>query len=427
MHASHLTPDLEHELAALRAERDALADANVRAAELMAELAEAHALEDELRRQAEDQRVRLALAQTIAEPLSPEGLLSAALGVFAELTPAGLAGAAYLREPGAEALVRCAGTGPERLERAQPSAQVEVEGDTVIFWLCGHERCLGALHLRCPAVDRDRWLRLRAALAPQLGVALDRARIARANLLITSELIQARDRAERANAAKTRFLANVSHELRTPLNAIIGYTELLQDLLVESGQTEHLPEVGRIRVASDHLFGLVEELLELSQIESGRVVLRPTRTDLAPLFAELQILATPLAAARDNQLAFAVDAAPAAMIVDAPRLRQCLLNLLDNACKYTDRGRITLRAAVDGDRVAFAVQDTGIGIAPEQQPHIFEVFVRANDPNVLRRRGSGLGLAIIHRLIAQMGGELTVTSALGRGSTFAFSLALGAV
>lgn len=417
---------LERELVALRAERDALAEANVRAAELMAELAEARALEVELRRRSEEQGLQLDLAAVISAARSPEDLLSGALEVLVRASGVDVrGGAAYLHDPDPRVLRRVAGEGPDAIAAAgSADSPVQLDGERATLWIFGHGRCTGALHLRVPGSLgwRDRWLRVLDGVAAQLAVALDRALFARENLTITTELIKARDRAEQANSAKTRFLANVSHELRTPINAIVGYTELLEELCEESGDREYLEDLRKIRTASSHLLGLIGGLLDLTQIEMGRLSLRPTRLSISTLVGELRDIVTPLAVTRGNHLAIVADEAPEDLIVDPRALRQCLVNLLDNACKYTDRGRVTLRIGAADERVTFTVEDTGIGIAPEQQRLIFDVFVRAEDPAVLRRGGSGIGLAITHGLVAAMGGELTVSSTPGQGSTFAFSL-----
>lgn len=417
---------LEREIVALRAERDALAEANARAAELMAELAEARALEVELRRRSEEQGLQLDLAAVISTARGPEELLSGALDVLRRAPGVDVrGGAAYVHDRDPRELRRVAGEGPDTLAPAGAEAGLlQLEGERLILWLFGHGRCTGALRLQVPVSLgwRDRWLRLLDHVAAQLAVALDRAIFARENLAITTELIKARDRAEQANSAKTRFLANVSHELRTPINAIVGYTELLEELCEEAGDHQYLEDLRRIRTASAHLLGLIGGLLDLTQIEMGRLSLRPSHLAISTLIGELRDIVTPLAVARGNHLVIAADEAPEDLVVDPRALRQCLVNLLDNACKYTDRGRVTLRIGAAGERVTFTVEDTGIGIAPDQQRLIFDVFVRAEDPAVLRRGGSGIGLAITHGLVAAMGGELTVSSTPGQGSVFAFSL-----
>jgi len=436
------TPDDSAEIARLRAdnaallvELEALADANARFADLTAQLFETRASEAELRRHGEEHKIRLALAGAIVDARDPVDLLCACLcilqlAVILEVEPV----AAYLRDLERDHLRRVEPDGDHDLPEApaslapphEPDPSVVLAGDILTLWLFGQGRCLGALRLRAPteAVWYERWRRPLTSISAQIAIALDRAVIVEANMEMAGQLLAARDQALQASLAKSRLLANVSHELRTPLNAIIGYTELIHDLCREAGHDDYVPDLKRIVGASRHLLGLIEGLLDISRIESGRTELRPERVDLRAMLGELHDLVIPLALARNNRLAFDTEGAPAELVADAQTLRQCLINLLGNACKYTDHGRVNLRVTRDDERVHFAVEDTGIGIDPSQHSAIFEAFVRADDPEALRRGGTGLGLAITRRLVELMGGQLTLRSAPGRGSCFVLSLPL---
>lgn len=239
---------------------------------------------------------------------------------------------------------------------------------------------------------------------------------------IVQALVAARDAADEANRAKSTFLANMSHELRTPLNAIIGYSDLLLKDAAVQGFPQLVADLTNINTAGEQLLTLISDMLDLAKIEAGRLALNPELVDVPGLVDQVVATVQPLARRNQNQVAVRYPADLPAVYLDPLRLEQILLNLLSNATKFTQAGTITLgvtqRTGPAGDQIGFAVQDTGIGIAPDQLEHIFQEFTQADASTTRQYGGTGLGLAISRRLAQLMSGEITVTSTLGAGSTF---------
>jgi len=239
---------------------------------------------------------------------------------------------------------------------------------------------------------------------------------------LVGRLAQARDEAMQATRTKSQFLANMSHELRTPLNAVIGITEMLEEDAKDDGLEDYLEPLQRISRAGKHLLHLINEVLDLSKIEAGRLDFHIEGIDLASLVRELEATMQPLADANGNRLTAACAADAAEMRADLTRVRQIVLNLLSNACKFTEAGEVSLEVThddVDGAGwITFTIRDTGIGLSPEQIGKLFEEFSQADTSTTRKYGGTGLGLAISQRLCRMMGGEITVESTLGAGSTF---------
>ena len=233
------------------------------------------------------------------------------------------------------------------------------------------------------------------------------------------ELAVASEQATEANRAKSTFLAQMSHELRTPLNAIIGYSEMLQEDAADPSQVEDLE---RIHSAGKHLLALINDVLDISKIEAGKVELCPESFEVEKLVADLATTVRPLLDKNGNTFAVERGGTLGAMHTDLTRLKQCLLNLLSNAAKFTSKGLVRLRAAretVEGrDWLVFAVQDSGIGMTPQEMEKLFQAFTQANASTTRKYGGTGLGLAITRRLCQMMGGDVTVASEPGKGSTF---------
>ena len=240
-----------------------------------------------------------------------------------------------------------------------------------------------------------------------------------------SELLRARQGAEDANSAKSQFLANMSHELRTPLNAIIGYSEMLQEDAEDAGQQGFVPDLERIHSAGKHLLALINDILDLSKIEAGKMELYREDFEVEAMVRDVATTVRPLIEKNSNRLELVFGADLGTMHSDLTRTRQILLNLLSNACKFTENGTITLEVS-RSDVMEFRVADTGIGMTAEQLERLFEAFSQADITTASKYGGTGLGLAISRRFCQMMGGDIEVASEPGKGSAFTVRLPVSA-
>jgi signal transduction histidine kinase/DNA-binding response OmpR family regulator/ligand-binding sensor domain-containing protein len=236
-----------------------------------------------------------------------------------------------------------------------------------------------------------------------------------------AELEEARTAADEANKAKSSFLANMSHELRTPLNAIIGYSEMVSEELEDLGAGELKPDLAKVVAAAKHQLGLVNDILDISKIEAGKMTLYLEDFDVPTLIKEVASTVQPLVSKNSNTLIIDCPADLGTMRADQTKVRQALFNLLSNASKFTEQGTITLRVQSINHQpstINFSVTDTGIGMTPEQLGKLFQAFTQADASTTRKFGGTGLGLTISRQFCRLMGGDLTVESVIGEGSTF---------
>jgi len=244
----------------------------------------------------------------------------------------------------------------------------------------------------------------------------------------TEELRRATEIAEDANRAKSGFLANMSHELRTPMNAIIGYCEMLMEDAEDDGDEATVDDLKKIHSAGSHLLALINDVLDLAKVESGKMDVYLENFEIPRLVDEVVNTIDTLVKRNDNQLKVEVDPSLLEMRADVTKVRQALFNLLSNAAKFTHQGEI--RLVVRGEQedgaawVRMAVSDSGIGIPPEKIEHVFEEFSQADESTTRDYGGTGLGLPISRRFCQLMGGDITVESTVGEGSTFTIRLPL---
>jgi len=237
-----------------------------------------------------------------------------------------------------------------------------------------------------------------------------------------SELDLAREKANAANQTKSQFLANMSHELRTPLNAIIGLTEMLKEDATDDGLDDFVEPLDRVFNAGKHLLTLINDVLDLSKIEAGRVELFNETFELKQVLDEVLKTFSTLASKNNNELIIEYNTDQNLVTADQTRLKQVVLNLISNACKFTEKGKITLSvqkiSQEGGDLISIDVSDTGIGMSEEQMDKLFNSFVQADSSTTRKYGGTGLGLTISKQLAILMGGDVIVNSELGKGTTF---------
>ena len=252
----------------------------------------------------------------------------------------------------------------------------------------------------------------------------DQAVIAIENVRLFDEIQDKSRQLAEASQHKSQFLANMSHELRTPLNAIIGVSEMLRE--DAEALKQDVEPLDRVLGAARHLLALINDILDLSKIEAGRMELHLETFSLVPVIEDVAKTIEPLAAKNGNQVAVHCGAAIGTMHADQMRLRQALLNLLSNANKFTERGTITIDARQGQENgrewITLAVTDTGIGMTADQMGKLFQEFSQASSTTASKYGGTGLGLAISRRFCQMMGGDITVESEPGRGSTFTIRL-----
>jgi signal transduction histidine kinase len=228
--------------------------------------------------------------------------------------------------------------------------------------------------------------------------------------------------AEEANGAKSAFLASMSHEFRTPLNAIIGYTEMMKDEAEDERLESFVPDLQRVLAASRHLLALINDILDLSKVEAGKMEMDVSEFDFEELINSVVHTSEALVASRGNKLILQSPRPVGTVHQDRTRIQQVLLNLVSNASKFTENGEVRLRVMLDTSEIVMHVADTGIGMSPEQLSRLFQEFTQAEATTTRKYGGTGLGLAISQRLCGLMGGSITVESTPSVGSTFTVRL-----
>jgi signal transduction histidine kinase len=242
--------------------------------------------------------------------------------------------------------------------------------------------------------------------------------IAIENARLIDEIRQKTRQLEAANPHNRQFLSTMSHELRTPLNAIIGYSEILAEDARDGGHDEMLPDLKRINASGRHLLSAIDNVLDLNKIEAGKMELDLSEFAVRELLAEIEAVVPPLMSRNQNRFVLDAPSALGALRSDRTKLRQCLLNLLSNAAKFTEQGTITLAVRSEADRLSFAMTDTGIGMTEQQTGKLFQSFTQAEAGTSSRYDGTGLGLTLSWEFARLMGGDITAESQQGIGSTF---------
>jgi signal transduction histidine kinase len=268
---------------------------------------------------------------------------------------------------------------------------------------------LGALSLISTGDGRrygEADLSLAMELATRAGIAIDNAQLYRSALA--------------ASEAKSAFLATMSHELRTPLNAIIGYQSLLKEGIEGHLNEGQLAQLNRIRASADHLLGLIDEVLTFSRVEAGKEIVQREEADLQAIVKAAVGMVTPLAESKG--LGLRAEGDDARLFTDSGKVRQILLNLLSNAIKFSDGGEVVVRSHVEGKTVEVSITDNGIGIADENVERIFDPFWQVEQRSTRKVGGTGLGLSVSRSLARLIGGEISVESRFGQGSTFTLTL-----
>ena len=422
--------DLQAELATIRAENadlrrqvESLADANVYAAMLVAELEEAREREDSLVKRGEELDLQRRLDSILQEERREDVLWQRVAAELEATDGLALKGAIQIRTAEREA------HGQHTGNTVSPMPVSVDTGKIITISVTAATQTIGELNLSVDANDTQwsaRWMPFLQSVGSQIGMALQRLRAEHENERMNAELITARDEALEASRTKTAFLANMSHELRTPMNAIIGYSEMLIEEAQDLKPEEFVPDLEKVRAAGKHLLALINDILDLSKIEAGKMTLFMESFSIRSTIDDVIAMIQPLISRNNNTLVVTCPDNIGVMVADVVKVRQTLFNLLSNACKFTDGGEIHLDVSTalrdNTEQIVMAITDHGIGMTQEQLGRLFQAFVQADSSTTRKYGGTGLGLTISRKFCQMMGGDIRVSSQLGEGSTFTIEL-----